>query len=211
MQTWRFRIALYEMKAKRSGTMWSVAPVSATTSQSPSTNASGEMARCNADTSPGGRMISSGEGSTSDRDNWSDSRDTREQDGKDGMGDGREGPTVEGEYIETHPLGLKSAPLSSPSQQKLSVELSSSASTVAVSPAGADGDPKADAGGGTTATGAAAGGVIGGAPPCAPAKGVEPKEDPQLPPLTSMSLSPSSPRSGHLVGWCFSFLLQKAQ
>ena len=78
------------MKAERSGTMWSVAPVSATTSRSPSTNASGEMARCNADTSPGGRMISSGEGSISDRDEGSDSRDTREQDGEDEMGDGRD-------------------------------------------------------------------------------------------------------------------------
>jgi len=90
MQTRRFRIALYEMKAERSGTMWSVAPVSATTSRSPSTNASGEMAWCNADTSPGGRMISSGEGSVSDRDKGSDSRDTREQDGEDELGDGRD-------------------------------------------------------------------------------------------------------------------------
>jgi len=95
------------------------------------------------------------------------------------------------------------------------VELSSPASTVAASPAGAEGEPEAGAGGGTTAAGAAAGAVAGvvagGVPPCAPAEGVEPEEDPRLPPLTSMSLSPSSPKSGHLVGWCFSFPLQKAQ
>ena len=94
------------------------------------------------------------------------------------MGDGREGPMVGGGYIETDPLGLKSTPLSSPSQQKLSEELSSFASTVAVSPAGADGGPEANAGGGTTAAGAAAEGVIGGSPPCAPTEGVEPVEDP---------------------------------
>ncbi len=81
------------MKAERSGTMWSVALVSATTRQSPSTNTSGDLGQCNADTSPGGRIISSGEWSTSDRDKGSDSKDTREQDGKDEMGDGREGPT----------------------------------------------------------------------------------------------------------------------
>ena len=90
------------MKAERSGTMWSVAPVSATTSHSPSTNASGGMARCNADTSPGGKMT--GKGSISDRDEGSDSRDTREQDCKDEMGDGREGPTVGSGYIETDPF-----------------------------------------------------------------------------------------------------------
>ena len=116
-------------------------------------------------------------------------------------------------YIETDPLGLKTAPSSSPSQQKLSVELSSPTSTVAVSPAGAEGEPEAGAGGGTTAAGAAAGAGAraGGGPPCPLAEGVEPEEDPRLPPLTSMSFSPSSPRSGHLVGWCFSFPLQKAQ
>ena len=91
------------------------------------------------------------------------------------------------------------------------MELSSPASTVAVSPAGADGESKAEAGGGTTAAGAAVGGVAGGTPPRAPAEEVEPKEDTQVPPLTSMSLSPSSPRSGHFMGWCFSFPLQKAQ
>ena len=61
--------------------------------------------------------------------------------------------------METDPLGLKSAPLSSPSQKKLSVELSSPASIVAESPAGADGKPEAEAGGGTTAADAATGGV----------------------------------------------------
>ena len=167
------------MKAERAGTMWSVAPVSDMTRQRPSTNASGEMARCNADTSPGGRIISSGEWSTSDRDKGSDSRDTREQDGEDEMGEGREGPTGGGGYMETDTLGLKSAPSSSPSQQKLPVQLSSPASTVAASPAGADGEPKTKAGGGggTTAVGAAVGGVAGGTPPRAPAKEVEPKED----------------------------------
>ena len=83
IQTQRFQIVLYEMKAERSGTMWSVAPVSATTSQSPSKNSSGAMAWCNADTSPGGKMISSGKWSTFDRDKGSDSRDTQEQDGSD--------------------------------------------------------------------------------------------------------------------------------
>ena len=53
---------------------------------------------------------------------------------------------------------------------------------------------------GTTTTGAAARGVAGRAPPCTPAKGVESKEDPQLPPLMSMSLRPSSPDSGYLRG-----------
>ena len=127
-------------------------------------------------------MISSGEGSASDRD-----KDTREQDGADGVGEGGEGLrglTVDGGYMESDPLGLKSTPSSSPSQRKLSVELSSPASTVTVSPARADGEPKADAGRGMTATGAAAGGMTGGAPPCASTKGVEPEEDPRLPPLS---------------------------
>jgi hypothetical protein len=141
-----------------------VAPVSATTSRRPSTNASGEMAQCSANTSPGGRVISSGEWSTSDRDKGSDSRDTREQVGEDEIRDGREGPTGDSGYTETDPLGLKSAPSSSPSQQKLSVELSSPASTVAVSPAGADGEPEAETGRGTTAAGAAVGGVAVGGP-----------------------------------------------
>ena len=209
MRTRRFQIAFYKMKAEQSGTMWSVAPVSATTSRRPSTNASGETARSNADTSPGGRIISSGKWPTADRDEGSDSSDTQEQDGKDELGDGREEPT--GGYMETDPLGLKSAPSSSPSQQKLSVELSSPASTVAESPAGAEPDPEAESGGGMTAAGAAAGGVVGGTLPRVPAEGVEPEEDPRVPPLTLMSLSPSSPRSGHFVGWCFSFPLQKAQ
>ncbi len=51
------------------------------------------------------------------------------------------------------------------------MELSSPASTVAVSPAEVDGEPKADADGGTTATGEVIGGVTGGAPPCAPRQG----------------------------------------
>ena len=81
--------------------------------------------------------------------------------------------------METDPLGLKPTPSSSPSQQKLSVELSSPSSTMAVRPAGADGDPEAGAGGGTAA-GAAAGGVAGGAPPFAPAKGGRTQRRPAL-------------------------------
>jgi hypothetical protein len=88
---------------------------------------------------------------------------------------------------------------------------------MAVRPSGADGEPKAGAGGETTTTCTVTGGtdVPGLAPVDMPAKGGEPDEAPGLPPRpplpTSMSLRPSLPRSGHLVGWCFSLPLQIVQ